>query len=107
MSFHGGFASDRIPRNLHPSLQDRRQGQVRRSRHWSGLREDGVQSRTLAGEESSLDVWTVDSWQHCVQRARSKILCVDVTVSFCPAILPWCSHVNYVKEDAVGIREFF
>ena len=32
---------------------------------------------------------------------------VDVTVSFCPEILPWCSHVNYVKEDAVCIREFF
>ena len=29
---------------------------------------------------------------------------VDVTVSFCPAILPWCSHVNYVKEDAVCIE---
>ena len=32
---------------------------------------------------------------------------VDVTVSFCPAILPWCSHVNYVKKDAVCIRELF
>ena len=32
---------------------------------------------------------------------------VDVTVSFCPAILPWRPHVNYVKEGAVCIRELF
>ena len=29
----------------------------------------------------------------------------DVTVSFRPAILPWCSHVNCVKENAVCTRE--
>ena len=32
----------------------------------------------------------------CIHRTRSKSFCRDVTVSFCPAILPWCSHVNYV-----------
>ena len=28
-------------------------------------------------------------------------------MSFCLAILPGCSHVNYVKDDAFYIREFF
>ena len=53
--------ADGTPRNLHPSLQGHRQDQARRRRHWSSPREDGVQSRTLAGEGSSLNGWTVDS----------------------------------------------
>ena len=32
---------------------------------------------------------------------------VDVTVSFCRAILPRCSHINYLKKNAVCIRELF
>ena len=28
-------------------------------------------------------------------------------MSFRPAILPWCSHVNYVKKDAVRVCELF
>ena len=36
-----------------------------------------------------------------------KYSLVDVTVLFRPTILPWCSHINYVKVNAVRIRELF
>ena len=28
-------------------------------------------------------------------------------MSFCPAILPRCPHINYVKKNAISVREFF
>ena len=114
--------SNGTPHNLHPSLQDhRQQDQARGHRHWSSPREDGVQSRTHAGEESCLNGWTVDSWQHCIpqpsaeapedcsvsasnERARKSFCrCHRVALS---RIFAMCSHVNYVREDAVCIRVF-
>ena len=64
--------SDGTPHNLHPSLQDHRQDQARRRRHSSSPREDGLQSRTLAGEETSLNGRTVDTWQHLIPQPSAE-----------------------------------
>ena len=107
MSFHGGLANlTGLLKTCIRRCKVNRQGQVRRRRHLSGPREDGVQSRTLAGEQ--IPKPSAEAPQDCSESASDALEnpFVDVTVSFCPAILPRCSHVICVKEDAVCIRDF-
>ena len=61
MSFHGGLTN--LTRLLKTCI---RRCKITDRVRCVDVAEDGVQARTHAGEESSLNGWTVDSWQHYI-----------------------------------------